>query len=427
MINTIEQNGVVGAGGAGFPTAVKFKRTADTFIVNAAECEPLLHKDRELLLHHTGDFFAGLATAMQVTAAKQGYIGIKEKHADVIALLKKNLPHNVSICALRDVYPAGDEFVLVYDVTGKVIPPGGLPLDVGVIVNNVETLVNIGRKKAVTTKFITVAGAVKKSVTLEMTVGSSLQDALTAAGGATEKSFGALAGGTMMGRLAKSLDEPITKTTGGLIILPEDHFLIRRYSRTVKQTVRIARAACDQCSFCTEWCPRYLLGHPVQPHLAMRSLGFSDTALPLAGALFCSDCNLCSLCACPEDLDPRAACQGAKSAARQAKVQWQGKVTSAHALNTARRVPIKRLMQKLGLTEFVNHAPLLAGVVPVKQVTIPLRQHIGAPAVAVVKPGQRVSAGELVADIAPGALGAKIHTGIAGMVVSVGETIIIKT
>jgi Na+-translocating ferredoxin:NAD+ oxidoreductase RnfC subunit len=428
MIAAIEKNGIVGAGGAGFPTAIKLKRTADIFIVNAAECEPLLHKDRELLLHYTGDFLAGLNIAMQLTAAKKGFIGIKAKHADVISLLGKKLPENVTVRSLPDIYPAGDEFVLVYEVTGKIIPPGGLPLDVGVVVNNVETLVNIGRKKPVTTKFLTVAGAVKKSITLEMAIGSPISDALAATGGPINKSFGVLVGGAMMGRVALDLNEPITKTTGGLIVLPEGHFLLRRYNRTTAQSVRINRAACDQCSFCTEFCPRYLLGHPVQPHLAMRSLSFSSVPQALAGTLFCSECNLCSLISCPEDLDPREACRGSKLVARQNKVQWSGSAADArpHILAWGRRMPMKRLIQKLGLADFTNHAPLVRSEVVPGRVVIPLCQHVGASSMALVRPGQRVKEGELIAERAPNAPGARYHASISGTVVSVGEEIIIS-
>jgi Na+-translocating ferredoxin:NAD+ oxidoreductase RnfC subunit len=165
-----------------------------------------------------------------------------------------------------DCYPAGDEFVLVYDVTGRVIPPGGLPRDVGCVVVNVETLVNIGSDKPVTHKYLTVAGAVRTPVTLRVPVGLPIREVIDAAGGAAVPMFRALMGGVMMARLAADLDEPVTKTTGGVVVLPSDHFLIRWHQQEWRQIERIAKSACDQCRFCTEMCPRYLLGHPIQPH-----------------------------------------------------------------------------------------------------------------------------------------------------------------
>ena len=116
---------------------------------------------------------------------------------------------------------------------------------------------NVGLGRPVTHKYLTVAGAVREPVTLRVPVGVSLGEVLAAAGGATEPNVAVLLGGVMMGRLARGLDEPVTKTTGGVVVLPGDHPSSRRHSATPwQQIARIGRAACDQCSFCTELCPR---------------------------------------------------------------------------------------------------------------------------------------------------------------------------
>jgi Na+-translocating ferredoxin:NAD+ oxidoreductase RnfC subunit len=116
--------------------------------------------------------------------------------------------------------------------------------------------------------------------------------------------------GIMMGRLSFDFDEPVIKTTGGLIVLPRDHYLITRRDRTNDSMRRIGKSACDQCSFCTEFCPRYLLGYDVQPHKVMRSLGFTASGKELwnQSAELCCACGLCTLYACPEDLYPKEAC-----------------------------------------------------------------------------------------------------------------------
>ena len=132
--NDIFEAGVVGAGGAGFPTHVKLAGKADTVLINAAECEPLLHKDKEVLRAYVDDVLEGTAIAMRLVGAQRGVIGIKEKYRDVIDLLRSKLPRGVDVAPLRDAYPAGDEFILVYDVLGRVIPPGGrstVPLHTG--------------------------------------------------------------------------------------------------------------------------------------------------------------------------------------------------------------------------------------------------------------------------------------------------------
>ncbi|MDZ4798009.1 MAG: SLBB domain-containing protein [Bryobacteraceae bacterium] len=429
-LDRIAELGVVGAGGAGFPSAVKFSAQVSTVIVNGAECEPLLHKDKELLHHRAAPMLAGLRAAVELTGASEAVIGIKEKYTDVIDAITPLLTPGIRVQRLRDTYPAGDEFVLVYDVTGKVIPPGGLPKDVGAVVTNVETLVNIGQDKPVTRKYLTVAGAVREPVTLSVPVGMSIGEVIEAAGGSTVADFGVLLGGVMMGRLAENLDVPVTKTLGGIIVLPKSHHMIQWYSMGWKQVEKIGRSACDQCRFCTELCPRYLLGHPIQPHRAMQSLGFvGDKVQLIASTLYCCECNICSLIACPENLDPKTVCVQAKPAARENKLFWNGDTANVqpHPMQADRRIPMRRLISKLGLTEFRNVGPLVDRELTPRSVTLPLKQHTGAPAVAVVAVGSKVKEGDLLAAPAAGALGARIHASIAGVVRRVdGESVTIE-
>jgi len=325
-VESVRAAGVVGAGGAGFPTHVKLSGKADTCIVNAAECEPLLHKDKELLRRSADEVIAGLAAAMDLLGARRGVIGIKEKYQDVIEMLRPKLGRNMDIAPLQDAYPAGDEFILVYDVLGRVIPPGGLPLTVGAATMNVETALNVAasRHRAVTEKYLTVGGAVANPITLRVPVGISLAECVAAAGGPTVPDPNYLVGGVMMGYLQDDPHAPVTKTTGGVIVLPGDHVVVRRRRRDWGQIVRIGRSACDQCSFCTELCPRYLLGHPVEPHRAMRSLGFNLAGqVNVRGTAYCCECNLCSLYSCPEDLDPKNVCaQNKRRLAAEGK-KWE--------------------------------------------------------------------------------------------------------
>lgn len=428
-LERIAELGIVGAGGAGFPTATKLATRVSTVIVNGAECEPLLHKDKELLHHLAEPMLRGLLSAMALVGARVGIIGIKEKYTDVMARLAPELPPGVRILPLRDTYPAGDEFLLVHDAVGRIIPPGGLPKDVDTVVANVETLVNIGLDEPVTHKYLTIAGAVRTPVTLRVPIGISIGELIAHAGGATVTEFDVLLGGVMMGRLAAGLDEPVTKTLGGLVILPTSHLLIDRYRATPRQIARIGRSACDQCRFCTELCPRYLIGHPIEPHRAMQSLGFSTSpASMVAGTLYCCECNLCSLYSCPENLDPKNVCTASKPIAREMKLVWSGRAESVepHPLEADRRVPMQRLMSRLGLTEFKNVGPLKdLGLAP-RRVALPLKQHAGAPAVAAVRPGDRVAVGDLVAAPASRQLGARIHASIAGVVRSIDSAVVIE-
>jgi Na+-translocating ferredoxin:NAD+ oxidoreductase RnfC subunit len=426
---SVEECGVVGAGGGGFPTEVKLQSQVPLVIVNGAECEPLLHKDKELLRHEAPAMLAGLATVMERVGASEAVVGIKDKYDDVIRALQADLPPGVRTLPLSDSYPAGDEFILVHDVTGRVIPPGGLPRDVDALVLNVETLVNVGRGLPVTHKVLTVAGAVREPVTLRVPVGTPIGEAIAAAGGTTEPNVAVLVGGVMMARPAASLDEPVTKTTGGLVVLPATHPLARRHAATPAQVERIGRAACDQCRFCTELCPRYLIGHPIEPHRAMQALGFAGEKGPMiAGTLYCCECNLCTLYACPEDLDPRSVCVSAKPVARERQLFFRGRPEDvrAHPLADARRVPTRRLMAKLGLAGFRNLGPLEDRPLAPKRIVLPLKQHAGAPARPTVRAGERVEVGDLVAVPDEGALGARIHASIAGTVRDTDGAVVIE-
>ncbi|HTQ08756.1 MAG TPA: 4Fe-4S dicluster domain-containing protein, partial [Fimbriimonadaceae bacterium] len=411
------------------PTAVKLQTKVSSVLVNAAECEPLLHKDKELLHHYAPEVLKGLKIAMNCVGAKEAVIGIKEKYHDVMDALRPQLPANVSIFSLTDTYPAGDEFLMVHDITGKVIPPGGLPRDVDTVVANVETLMNIGIDEPVTHKYLTVAGAVATPVTLRVPVGTPFRDVITAAGGATAREIGVLLGGAMMGELVKSLDDPVTKTLGGVIVLPREHPLIQRYEKPWKQIHHIGKSACDQCRMCTDLCPRYLLGHPIEPHGAMRALLFGAAEDELhAATLYCCECNLCTMFACPEDLDPKNVCVQAKPTARRLDMTYKGPREDIvpHPMADFRRIPTKRLMLKLGLADFENVGPLVEHRFSPARVKLPLKQHAGAPAVAAVKAGDSVRVGDLLAAPAAGALGARIHASIDGVITGTDGAVVIE-
>ncbi len=433
-VENIRSAGVVGAGGAGFPTHVKLSGKADTVLVNAAECEPLLHKDKEVLRAFPDELIAGLAAAMSLVGAEHGVIGIKEKYQDVIDLVRPKLASNMKLVALRDSYPAGDEFILVYDVLGRVIPPGGLPLDVGAVVINVETAVNIAAspEQPVTEKFLTVGGAVARPSTVRACVGATLAQCVAAAGGANVDDPNYMVGGVMMGYLEDNHDALVDKTTGGIVVLAGDHVVIRRRRQDWQQIVRIGRSACDQCSYCTELCPRYLLGHPIEPHRAMRSLEFNLVGeANVVGTSFCCECNLCSLYSCPEDLDPKNVCTQNKRRLAAEKTTWDHPPFNpdrpdVHLNN--RRAPMIKLMQKLGLTGFVNVGPLDGKLLVADRVGIKLKQHVGAPCEPTVAVGDTVKLGQQIG--APPkrngkpALGAPVHASIDGRVAAIEDGVI---
>ena len=264
-------------------------------------------------------------------------------------------------------------------------------------------------------------------ITLRVPLGVTLAQCVAAAGGPTIPDANYIVGGVMMGYLETNHDALVDKTTGGVIVLPDDHTVVRRRRRDWKEIARIGRSACDQCSFCTELCPRWLLGHPIEPHRAMRSLEFNLVGeANVLGTQFCCECNLCSMYSCPEDLDPKNVCGQNKRRLMAEKRRWENPPFNAkrpeqHMAN--RKAPTARLMTKLGLRQFRNVGPLNDTLMTAQQVGIKLKQHVGAPCEAAVAVGQSVRKGQVIArpPVANGkpALGAPIHASIDGTVVSI--------
>ena len=425
----LKEMGVVGAGGAGFPTYVKAGSRVEYMLANGAECEPLLHKDVEIMRHFPAGILAGMELMMQSTGARKGKFGIKDKNREAVRAIEPEAARRgIEMTFLGDFYPSGDEYELVYTATGRLIPPAGLPLHVGCVVNNVETLYNVfeaEQGRPVTRKFVSINGAVRTPKSFWAPLGVTFRELIEIAGGPTIGEFGMFVSGIMMGRLTFDLDEPVTKTTAGLIVLPRNHYLVERKARPRQAMARIGKSACDQCSYCTEFCPRYLLGYQVMPHKVMRTLGFT-----LAGhdnwnqwAELCCACGLCTLYACPEDLYPKEACDQAKADMKTAGLKFkQQDPVRVHPMKDARRVPLTMLRKRLKVEEYESATPFDPLEWQPKKVRLLLSQHVGRPASPVVAAGDAVRAGQTVAVVGEKDLGVNLHTSIGGRVTAVSET-----
>ena len=422
-LKEIEKLGIIGAGGAGFPTHVKLNSKPDTVIMNAAECEPLLHKDMQILQHYSDEVLSGFRTVKRITGAQRAIVGIKEKHQTEIDLLRSKAGSDIEVVPIEDVYPAGDEVTLIYMTTKRLVPPGDLPISVGCVVQNVETLYNIGVGKGVVDKFISVAGAVEDPATVRVPVGTTFAEVLSHFE-ITAPDYVVRSGGLMMGAVEYDLSKPISKRTGALIVLPADHYCVTMYERfkTDHDTDRIAKAGCDQCNLCTELCPRYLLGQPVRPETAMRNRMFTREDSPMVnpGSASCCECNLCTMYSCPEGLDPRGATVIEKRLLRAQKSNWDGDPLSVHPMYDYRKVPTKKLMQRLDVMKFKDEGPLMNLEINPKTVRVPLDQHIGAPAELVVKVGQSVKKYDLVGRGA-GKVSSNVHASIDGVIKEVSK------
>ncbi|MDK2364717.1 SLBB domain-containing protein [Citrobacter braakii] len=419
--------GVVGAGGAGFPAHVKLLAQVDTFLVNAAECEPMLKVDQQLMAVQAERLIRGVQYAMTATGARAGIIALKEKYQKAINALTPLLPTGIRLHILPDVYPAGDEVLTIWMATGRRVPPAALPVSVGVVVNNVQTVLNIARaveqQYPVTRRTLTVNGAVARPITLTVPIGMSLREVLALAGGATVDDPGFINGGPMMGGLITSLDTPVSKTTGGLLVLPKSHALIQRRMQDERTVLSVAKTVCEQCRLCTDLCPRHLIGHELSPHLLVRAVNYQQAATPqlLLTALTCSECNVCESVACPVGISPMRINRMLKRELRALNHRYEGPLNPEDEMAKYRLIPVKRLITKLGLSDWYHDAPLAETDYPTDKTTLLLRQHIGASAIPCVQQGEHVVRGQCVADVPSGALGAPVHASIDGIVSEITE------
>lgn len=434
IVEHIRNAGVVGAGGAGFPTHVKVNASVDTVLVNGASCEPLLMSDPHLLEAETGALIRGLNAVLDCTGATKGVVCLKGKHREAMQAVREAVAGDatgrLAVFELRDFYPAGDEQVLVHEVLGRTVPEGGIPLQVGVVVSNVESLVNVAlamEGSPLTDRYVTVTGEVKRHMVVRVPVGSLVEDVLAFAGGPTIADYVVVDGGPMMGRVLPDTRQPVTKTTSGLIVLPPDHNVVARKTMDPVRVRRITSTICCQCSQCTDLCPRNLLGHRLHPHKLMRIPQSEVLSSPQAReALLCSECGICEKFACPMLVSPREVNAQIKRALMREGVRWEGtgKAPVPHRFRDCRYVPTSRLVRRLDVARYDTHPGLIEGFQP-EAVTIPLKQHIGAPATCVVAAGQKVKKGDLIGEIPDKALGARVHASIDGTVESVADGMVI--
>ena len=434
--------GVVGCGGAGFPTHKKICGKVEDFIVNGVECEPLLRTDRTIMRLHADRLVTTAAAIGKYLSAKRVTIATKRAYREEVEALEKAIARRkakVTLHLLDSFYPAGDEQVLVHEVTGRTVPPAGIPLMVGAVVDNAATVLAVAdamEDKPLTHKYLTVTGEVAAPKVLRVPVGTSFARCIQLAGGALAEDYFVVAGGPMMGRSMtreQAMGEVVTKTTSGILVLPADGPHANRYHLSVEKMLNRARSACIQCSYCTQLCPRALLGHPLAPHRVMRKMAMAPVSEMLddpdiLNAALCCECGVCELYACPMGLNPRKVNALVKGELAKAGIRYGGfqgeLVTSGE--REERKAPSKKAAARAGVLKYYDYQITDLVEDEPDRVEVPVKMHIGAPSVPVVKAGDTVEAGQLIAQCPENALGAQIHAPIAGTVREVGARIVIE-
>lgn len=430
-IKSIFNAGVVGAGGAGFPTHIKLNTKAEYLIVNAAECEPLIHSDKYLMRKYPDKMVKALEIIASVIGAKKTVIATKNKYKEEIASLESSIKKNnssIEIHTFNSFYPAGDEQVMIYEVTKRVVPSGGLPKDVGVVVCNVATIINICNSfdnVAVTRRVISVIGEVKTPSILDIPIGTPVIDVLKAVGADTSKKFAIINGGPMMGRIFKSdtiNNEFVTKTTNSLIVLPEGHYLERRQNINFNLMIKQALSACIQCRQCTDMCPRFQLGNALHPHRVMRAIGYGgvETKEVFKDAILCCECGVCDY-VCPMHLSPRRVNQHVKRTLMSKGVKHAPALRNVNEMREYRKLPTERLYSMIGVEQYAHQHPDNFIELKPSTVSLMLKQNVGKPAEAIVKVGDKVSVNDIIAKVSETDVGANLHASISGRVVLVDD------
>lgn len=428
IINKIRDAGVVGAGGAGFPAHIKANNNVEYIIANGMECEPLLQTDQLIMTHHAKKIIKALECLIKITNAKKGFLALKKKYKKAIESFKTHLEDNINIeLKLFDsFYPAGDEQTLVYETIGKIVPEKGIPLNVGVLVQNVGTLYNIYNALhdiPVIDKLITITGEVANPGLYYTGIGTPVCALLDKAQ-IKIKDYVVLDGGPLMGNLINPKQAVITKTTSGLIILPNNHPFIRLKTESINKSIKMAKTVCIQCNTCTENCPRNALGHNLKPHLLMRKIAFGEEFIDesFQDAYLCCECGICSYYACPMDLSPHKVIQHIKYNLQQKKFSTQSKPIhpEPHSFQAEKKIDTKKFLKRIDLSHYNLHPlPLIRKRYEADIVHIPLQQHIGKKAECIVKKDEKINRGQLIADITKNGIGAKIHASISGTVTNI--------
>ncbi|MBQ9757781.1 MAG: SLBB domain-containing protein [Clostridia bacterium] len=432
----MKECGIVGAGGAGFPSYAKLSEKAETIILNCAECEPLFRLHRQLLSAYAKEILTALDAVRESVGAKNAIVGIKAAYSETVEELNEHIGafKNIEISLLPEVYPAGDEIVLIYETTGKVVKPGQLPISEGVIVYNVETMLNIHfaitEKKPVCYKYVTVAGEVKTPMTYKVPLGVPLKKVVELSGGETVKDCVYLSGGAMTGKVA-SKNDVVTKTTNAVLVLPKNHPVIMKKKTNSKVNIYRAMSACCQCRMCTDMCSRNLLGHPIEPHLFMRAAakGMTKDITAMMNSMYCSQCGICSMYACHQGLSPSMLIGEFRDEIRKRGIKplEEPKFSGVNEHRKYRTLPMERLVSRLGISKYDVEAPLDDSPQDfsksLKSLKIMLRQHIGQPAKPVVSVGTSVKAFEKLASCE--GLGAEIHSPVDGVIKEITENYIL--
>lgn len=424
--------GIVGAGGAGFPSYAKLAEGADLLLINGAECEPLLATDYILLRDELDLVLQGVLEIIKRTSITKAYIAVKAHNAERLGWQDgEKLADGIFARALPDVYPLGDEISLIYEATGRLIKPGKLPITEGIIVYNVETMYNLARgiryNEPVTEKWLTIGGEVKKPVVIKVPLGAKIADIFEKLNIVVKEGYTVIDGGPSMGKVINPKTYAVNKTTKGILILPNNSQAILSKNMNEVLATKRAETACCQCTRCTDMCPRHLLGYPLEPHKMVRTAMGVVEAVPemVISATLCCGCGVCESLACNQGISPKAVIDNYKKLLSKNRLRFdKNGEYSVREEREYRMLPYKKWMSALGVARYDVDTDFYGEINDFYRVEMTLSRHIGIPSTPVIKDGDIVSKGDLIASAADG-LSLPQHASISGRATLGNDKIII--
>ena len=283
LIDRVRLAGIVGLGGAGFPTAVKLspKNQLDTLVINGAECEPYLTCDFRLMVERAEDIYKGIKYVARALNIKHIVMGIEINKPEAIEAFKKF--DDIDLCVLRKQYPMGSEKHIIYVTTGRKVPVGKMPFDVGCCVQNIKTLLAcyeaIELNKPLTDNVITVSGrGIKNPKNLRVPLGTPYSEIIEYCGGMSNDTIKVIAGGPMMGKALANLTQYTKKTDSGILCLKES------------ETNTDKPSNCINCGICAKNCPMRLMPMYIEAFALSGNIDMAEKY----GAMNCIECGLCA-------------------------------------------------------------------------------------------------------------------------------------
>lgn len=434
-LKSILQNaGIVGAGGAGFPSYAKIADGADTLVINCAECEPLMYTDYMLMREEMPKIVEGAQIIMEHTSINHTYMSLKAHRAEMLGLTDGQiLGEGVTVKTVPDVYPMGDEINLIYESTGRLVKPGNLPITAGVIVLNGESVYNIYRavreNTPVIQKWLTVGGDIPERFTVKVPVGMRISEIFDKLGITVRPDQVMIDGGPSMGSIQPYQNTIVTKTTKAVLILPRHINCVVHKQSSMDDMLRRAASCCCGCNRCTELCPRHLLGYPLEPHKMIRaalSNAVLDNSELIKTASLCCSCGVCAEAACCQDISPKDVILHLKSILAKDRIKFTAGNEKYHPDSDRKyhMIPSNRWQDILGVRKFDYVTRYLPDEMSANKVEIKMSQHIGSPSIPAVKVGDTVTAGQLIAEAGAG-LSVPQHASIDGKVIFADQTKIV--